>query len=387
MPAPTLQPQRWALRGSGRMPASANASSAAARANRCEREAYLSSLRSLTSSAASKFFTSAPIRVGKVLASKERMAATPLAARTQIGPGGGRVVTDGRHHADARDGDSAARRHDASLRHQPNARAADDALALAGLHAHRGRLRGMLAQLCLDFQQLARRRKRAQFHIRNHAQRPRAARGGGRHFTRQRRNQFQTGVNEQGARKNRATRKMVGEKITLVRNLQGCDRLLARLALGRWRGRSGTPPKAPGTAPSWHSSAKRARSASGSSKSIHGHHRPHAMVQPDDRNAIDLRGASVRHRVRIHRLQVSSEFEPLARLDGMQQGDFAARPATGRRLKSTRAMAAHAANWPTASATSEVAKPSKPDGIKYSPRMRIPGLTEVIRSTKENARK
>ena len=46
MPAPTLKPQRSAVEFSGRMPASANASSAAANANRCEREANLSSLRS-----------------------------------------------------------------------------------------------------------------------------------------------------------------------------------------------------------------------------------------------------------------------------------------------------------------------------------------------------
>src|ERR1035437_7794575 len=33
------------------------------------------------------------------------------AARTQVRPGGGRIVTDGRHHANARNGNSPARGH------------------------------------------------------------------------------------------------------------------------------------------------------------------------------------------------------------------------------------------------------------------------------------
>ena len=78
MPVPTTQPQRSADSGVGRMPASRNACSAAASANRCARLANFSSLRSPITRSASKSLTSAAIRVEKPLASKPRIGAAAL---------------------------------------------------------------------------------------------------------------------------------------------------------------------------------------------------------------------------------------------------------------------------------------------------------------------
>ncbi len=93
--------------------------------------------------------------------------------------------------------------------------------------------------------------------------------------------------------KHRTAREVIGEERRLLRHAQQRAHALAATSSTMSRSCSGTPVNCPPGAPGPHSSSKRSRIASGLSKLFHRQHRPDAVLELDDRYAIDVRPRAV----------------------------------------------------------------------------------------------
>ena len=185
----------------------------------------------------------------------------------------------------------------------------------------------MAHHLRLDGQQVARRNKVAQLHVRDRARNPPDA-GANGHARGERGDELEVHIHEQGAGKHGAFWKMVAEESSVRRNLQlrTCvcrraifDHQIVERKCGHARERARHRAFA--------AQQRETRAEQlGIVKFTNRHHRPHAVMQPQHRLAVHRRAAAVGHVAGVRVFEFSGKFERVAGAHFAQQFDAAREP-------------------------------------------------------------